>query len=290
MACIAIERFCHKKTRGFRPYKIYSTLSYHPEWDIAPPTEKKMKKIRNLLSQPYYFLGSGGQAYAFVSKDQTSVLKLFKHHHMKEKSYLDQIPLPPFLAKLRTQHRKIHLKRLSQIFGSTITAWNRFKKESGLIYLHLNKTDHLQTTVTLFDAIGVQHTIPLDQIEFALQEKATMAFPKLNRLISEGKITEAKTHITSLLELFCRRSEVEILDLDARKRNFGFVGERAIEIDLGSFITHECLKSPQMRKKIFFFESMILYRWIKKHHTHLAEFLEEKIEEKLHQSPYSDSV
>jgi len=96
----------------------------------------------------------------------------------------------------------------------------------------------------------------------------------------------AKTCLESLLDLIFARCQTGVLDRDPiMKRNFGFIGEKAIEIDLGSFSLDAFLKSPRASKRTLFFETMKLRRWIKKNHPELYSFLEEKIQEKLSQNP-----
>src|ERR1041385_4811284 len=87
-AFIAIERFCHRQTDGFRNSKILSTLSFHPEWEISSLPPAELANMRRLLSRPFFYLGSGGQCYSFLNEDGVTVLKVFKHHHMRTNSFL----------------------------------------------------------------------------------------------------------------------------------------------------------------------------------------------------------
>jgi len=271
-AFIAVERFCHKQTHGFRLQKIQSDLPHDPAWETTPLSVEEMQNIKKLLSQPYYFLGSGGQCYAFVSQDHQTVLKMFKHHHMRPQSWLDTLPVPKIFESFRQKHQKIRMERLNTIFSSCKIAYDRFREGTGLIYMHLNKTNDLKQKLKLFDAIGSVHEIDLDQTEFALQKKATMTYPTIASLMEAQEIEAAKARLISFLDLILERCKVGVVDHDPRKRNFGFVGEKAIEIDLGSFSVNEYLKSPKAGKRILFFETMKLRRWINKNYPQLSEF------------------
>ncbi len=270
---VAIERFCHRQTHGFSMRKIRSDLTFNTKWESSHPSRPELQEIRDHLSQPYSFLNSGGESYVFVSKDGDYVLKFFKQHHMRPNHWTDSF-LPKSIQNRRT-------KRLNTLFSSCKLAYNRFREETGLVYLHLNKTDNLNVELQLFDPIGVVHKLPLDQFEFALQKRASMAYPTLSALANAREFDAAKVRLSSLVSLMARRCQVGLADHDARKRNFGFIGGQAVEIDLGSFSLNESLKTPQKTSRAFLLETMKLRRWIKKYHPELSGFLDEQIQQTL---------
>lgn len=234
IACVAIERFCHKQTRGFALHKILSAPSIEAE--EFPLCEKVYEEMNLLFEKPFTFLGSGGQCYAFLSHDGTTVLKFFKQHHLRLWHFLNRLYLPSFLEPLRAKQLcKIeHYSPL--LLESCKIAWRDFKEQSGLIYLHLNQTHHFQKPATLIDPLGIAHSIDLDQTEFALQKRAELCYPKFRRLLQEADLPAAKECIDSLIALIRDRQRQEIQDRDPHiRKNIGFIGNRAIEIDLGSF-------------------------------------------------------
>ncbi|NGX39051.1 MAG: hypothetical protein KR126chlam1_00371 [Chlamydiae bacterium] len=277
MAFILLERFCHHQTRGFRISKIHSNLPHNPKWSLPPLSSNEMEEVKKALNQPYRFLDSGGQCYAFVSKDQQYVLKFFKHHHMRPSSLLDHLPTLKVLTPFLEKQKKKRTMRLEEMFTSFTIAFERLRDQTALLYLHLNKSEDLNTTLKLYDAIGIRHRIDLDNIEFALQRKASMAYPTLTTLATSGEIEAAKVRIASLLDLMITRCKQGIADHDPRKRNFGFIKEQAVEIDLGSFTLDDSLMTESTGKRTFFFETVKLRRWVKKYHPELFDFLEEEI-------------
>src|SRR2546428_4046403 len=126
---IAVERFCHHQTEGFRVHKIASTLPYDPKWDVAPLSADEQLAVDKALDQPFTFLGSGGQCYAFLSQDQTTVIKFFKHHHMRPINWLNRLSLPIFLDKYRLKIIEMRQKKFDHIFGSCKIAYDDFKEE-----------------------------------------------------------------------------------------------------------------------------------------------------------------
>jgi hypothetical protein len=273
IAFFAVERFCHEETHGFRLQKIRADLPSNPDWDTQFPEDHQEKKLQGILSQPFYFLNSGGEAYAFVSKDGKYVLKFFKLHHMRPYNFSDVfLPHP-----LRVKCQKMRKKKLTTLFSSCKLAYERFRERTGLIYLHLNKTDFLHVKLKIFDAIGAVHHLQLDKLPFALQEKALLAYPTLSSLAEAQEWDAAKRRISSLLDLIVARCRAGLADRDARKRNFGFIGDHAIEIDLGSFRVDESLKTKTAMEKVLLHETLKLRRYIKKRHPQLSEYFEEKL-------------
>jgi hypothetical protein len=130
---IALERFCHWQTAGFRPYKIVSTASSH--------TSPCPEEIAKTLEQPFYFLGSGNQFYAFESQDRTLVIKFLKYRR-------------PSAGAVRT---------------SAALAYDHLKEETGLIYANAHQ---FTAPLTIYDKIGIAHVIDLNRCEFFLQKKA----------------------------------------------------------------------------------------------------------------------
>lgn len=277
VAFMALERFCHKQTKGFRLQKIQADLPHNSDWETVLPADCEIDRLRAILKEPFYFLNSGGESYAFVSKDDKYVLKFFKLHHMRPKSIEDALLPPP----LRAKYRQMRTKKLTTLFSSCKLAYEKFRKGSGLVYLHLNQTDNLKTKLKFYDAIGAVHTLDLDKVPFALQEKATLAYPTITALAEAKEIDAAKLRLSSLIELITTRCQAGLSDHDARARNFGFIGEEAIEIDLGSFSFDETLKLPQETRKTLVHETLKLRRYIKKRHPELLDFFDEKMKQHL---------
>jgi hypothetical protein len=271
------ERFCHKQTKGFRMQKIQADLPYNPQWDTLLPADHDIKKLRSIFAQPFYFLDCGGESYAFASKDGKYVLKFFKLHHMRPKRPEDFLLPPP----LRNKYRSVRTKRLANLFSSCVLAYEKFRAGCGLLYLHLNQTDLLKTRLTFYDAIGALHSIDLDTVPFALQEKAVLAYPTLTALASAQEYDAAKRRLSSLLDLIVARCQAGLSDHDARARNFGFIGDQAIEIDLGSFTFDADLKTPSRTHQTLLHETLKLRRYLKKRHPELIEFFDKTMQKHL---------
>lgn len=267
-----IERFCHKQTHGFRPHKILTTRT--ERFPNTLSTDEEIDRLKEIFSKPFYFLNSGGESYAFVSSDQQYVIKFFKQHHMREKSWEDYFVPKSIREKLRS-HR---LFRFNRFYTSCSLAQERFKEETALVYLHLSQTNDFKKPLKIYDAIGAVHYLKLDDIDFALQKKVSLALPTLQWLIENKESEKAKERLSSLVHLIMNRCQRGIADHDVQNRNFGFLGSKAIELDLGSFTVNENLKNPQEAKKVLLYETTSLRNWLKKKDSQLYDFLDNKIE------------
>ncbi len=231
LCCWGTARFCKLQTGSFTIARISSQLQYHPEWEVPALSENDEQEIKKALSQPYYFFSKGAQSFVFASEDGTAVIKFFRHHHLSAPSWVRFLPLA-------WARHSIHKKnsKLSKDFTSYKLAYEVLREESGLLYLHLNKTSHLNLTLDLVDNLGIHHPLPLDQYEFVVQKRATLVYSALETWIQKGEFEEAKKALTSLVKLLTVRSQKGIFDKDPDlNTNFGFIGTQSLQIDIGRF-------------------------------------------------------
>jgi len=275
---LCIERFCYFQTGGFRFYEILSDRNYDSKWDTETLSDHELDEIRNLLNQPFHFLGGGGQCYAFESLDGSVVLKFFRHDYLRPEALLRKISFPSFLEPLKQTMLNLRSSSVGRCLAGAKIAFEELKEETGMLYVHLNKTEGLFQTLTFTDKIGVKHTIDIDKTEFTLQKKAELIFSKIEREIRMGNKQNAKMCIKAFFEamIFCAKKG--ILDQDtAIRRNFGFINEKAVFIDTGSLIKDESIKEATNLKNDLMIKSRRLYRWIRKHHPEYIPFFEKQL-------------
>ncbi|MGE5196843.1 MAG: hypothetical protein ACM3JI_05895 [Anaerolineae bacterium] len=275
---VLIERFCYMQTAGFRLAKIQPDRSFYSDKRL-PSSFAQDRETLQLLDQPFFFLGSGVQSYAFISEDEKIVLKFFKHYHsFPSTAFLEKLPLPSPLDRLRKKVLLNRETRMNHIFKSCEIAFNELPKETGVIYIHLRPTSRLNKDVHIFDKLGIHHSIDLDSIPFVLQIKAELIYPKLQKLLKQNDQSGAKRCIDSILDRIVGRCQKGIVNSDPIiRRNFGFIGEEAVEIDIGSFNENPFVKKPYSLKKELFFETLELKQWLEQNNLELATYLDEKI-------------
>ena len=277
---VLVERFCDQKTGGFQITKIESDHPFNPQWETPPPSDTEWEEIDQMLDQRFTFFSYGGQAYVFLSDDGKTVLKLFKQHHMRVPAWIKSFPLPKVWKRVRNKWVYRKEDKFVLFFDSCKIAFDDFRERTGLIYLHLNKTDYLNKQITIVDKLGIEHQIDLDQTDFALQHRAKLPKNHFESLRKKNQIELAKSSIDSILKMMVERSQKGIADRDPNlRRNCGFIQDQAIEIDLGSYTRNETLKIPFIGKTDVYQKSLQLKRMISKTYPELSPYLEERLGE-----------
>lgn len=279
LACIialgAIERLHSYQNGGFRPSKLISTLPSV----LSTPSPK----IDMLLDQSFRYYGKGGTSFVFLGDDGKTILKLFKHQHLFSKSYLFSIALPGItdffrIRKIVYDKKKQAHKHHSFFFNSCKLAHEKLKEETGLIYLSPEPNSYFTKKIRLIDSWGFVHSIDLSRTEFAIQERADLFFPYLENLLRTQQKEKCKLAIDSLFALIERRCNQGIGDRDPNLLiNFGFIHDKAVEFDLGSYFSDPRLKNPQAKARELFFSTYGLQMWLEKHSPDLLEYLLDRI-------------
>lgn len=242
MGSYLITVFCNAQTEGFSLARIHSSLSYNPSWEVDPSSKATKEELEEILSQPFQYLGHGGQCFAFVSQDQRFVVKFFKHRLRIPYTLLYSLPGIASLSKRKIE--KAH-RKLDRDFGSYKIAYETLKEESGLIEIHLNKTSFPVKTMTLIDKLGIAHKISLDNIEFVIQKKGILAYDYFNCLLKSGDFASLSNGVRQTIELFTKRCQKGIFDEDPRiHRNLGFADGKPFFIDVGRFTWDPARKDP----------------------------------------------
>lgn len=295
---LAVANFCHSHTQGFWLQKILRKLPDEPRYHCATLSTADNEQVKKILDQPFHYLGMGSQCFCFASADDKYVIKFFKLDHVRywyfkkaveprnwskyaglfKDSWLHAFPLPSALHHLRDQVIGFRNYRIDTTLLSCKISFDKLREETGTLYLHLNKTDHFKKSLTLIDNIGVVHSIDLDTTRFLLQKKGELVYPYLTKLMKNGEEAKAKRAIQSLLNLIVSRSQKGIANTDALMvQNFGFIEERAVEIDTGSFIQDEIQKNPEVYKRDLLYLSLPLRRWLAQNHPLLVASYDQEL-------------
>ncbi len=229
LVCFFITaRFCKEQTGRFTILRISSNLTPKPEWETASLSPEEYTQIKEILDQPYSYLDNGVQSFVFASSDGQYVIKFFRHDHLDGPFWLT----PNQKAKKQAQ--------LHKEFLSYKLAYENLRKQTGLVFLHLNKSKNLHQTLDLVDKIGIHHPIPLDNYEFLIQKRASLLYTALNQMIEENRINDGKETLSKLVELLSHRAKEGISDKDPDLiTNFGVIGTDPIQIDVGRFSQRE---------------------------------------------------
>ncbi len=283
---LKVERLSDKISIVSRPAKrfsinqVISDYPFNPEWEVKTPPET-IQFLNMLTQQSFYWLGKGFQATAFVSEDGEYVLKFFQQGRLKEVPFLHN-PVGFLFSKAfreKMDERQIHRE---EIFLSSKMAYEEFPEESGILYVHLNKTNDLIKGIKLHDSGGQSYRLRGDDACFVLQRKADYVLPTIKTLMNEGRVDEAKARIDQIFDLLLSMAQKGFLDGDLalmRNNNIGFVQDRAIYIDTGH-ITHRNHVNVKERM-VFEFDTRVapLHDWLKMRYPELATYYKERASE-----------
>ena len=237
---VRIDRVYFKRNHSFCIRFIYSSIDNRPEWDLPAPSSKEVTLLDEVLKQKFHYLAKGCHCYAFISEDQQYVIKFHRYaSHLRIFPWLNH-PFSYQFSEHRKSIMKHNLEKLKENLQSYTHSSQALKEETGLIMLHINRTDTLHRNVTLVDATQAEYQIPLDQVTFILQHKANLIYPTLDKLVSEKKIDDAKKVITNVVQLITDCCKKGYVDEDpVLRKNYGLIAGRAIHIDVGDLVRNE---------------------------------------------------
>lgn len=206
---------------GLIVYLLYKgSFSASDLYTNIPRGSEETAHIVPFLEQKFTYIGEGSQMYAFVSEDQTTVLKLFKARHERPLRFSEYVK--NLGKKDWEQSRRKWQIKFQETCRRYKTAFFHLKEETGLIFIHFQKTP-ISLPVTLKKRATIQ--LDLSQYPFVLQKKATLA-PEYVRNHPEG--------VEALRQFFANRTHKGFSDpRQSLSVNYGFIGETPIQIDPG---------------------------------------------------------
>ncbi len=218
-----------KETVLFFPYEIPASLPFRPEWELSSLSPSEQDHI---FSQPFSYLGKGHQCIAFESQDQRYVLKFPYHTHRLPHALIHNLPF--FKNRYEQKLTRSIQKKLSKDAEPLRLAFTRLKEETGLVAIHWNRTSTLGRTITITDDANQTYLINLDHAAFAVQKKAELLYPCLERWMNSGEAHLAKEGLSRLVAFLHERPSKGLEDPEAiLEGNFGFIGTAPVQIDTG---------------------------------------------------------
>lgn len=307
---LGLEQLVERSTRGFWIERVKAdNLSYQAAFETTPSTKEELASIKTLLKQPFYLMGSGSECFAFISQDGKYVIKLFKLDHLRPvylrkgifrhdlREYASSLsPEPPYqkyfpktIQNLLNRVRGIREFRVQRTFQSIVLAYNQLKKETALVYVHLNPSEEFTEPLVLYDSCHIAHQVDPNAVRFVIQETATPFIPHMKALIKAEKKEEIERSLSSLLDLLIHRCKNGLADRDIIARNFGFVRGDAIEIDTGSFSRSSKMKEDWIYTQEIYYATLEIRSWLEKQNPQIATRFSELVDEKISQEGESQT-
>jgi hypothetical protein len=285
LTVFGVARIYYRLTDDFRISNMTYEIAHNHEWEIASITPQEHENLSKILDQKYSYLGKGAQSYVFTSEDGLYVIKFFKFKHLKPSIFLNALPpLPPFSNYVKKETIRKD-RKLKSVFNGYKLAYEIHKYDSGLVFIHLNKTENfINKTVTVFDKIGREHKIDLDTNVFLLQRKGETLRTVMTDLLKKNDIVVAKQRIRQIFDLYVTEYKKGAYDHDhGVMHNTGFVGTEPIHLDVGKFSPDENICQASVYKS----DLKIIYRkidlWLKNNFPHSRDEIVKDMEEKFNE-------
>lgn len=278
-AFILTENLTHKKTEGFACLKIASSLRHHPDWDIAPLKEEERTLLATeVFTQPYSYLARGAQAFAFLSADGKYVIKFFRLYRITPPFWTANWRWPFSLQIYRLARMENRYKKTHKDFSSYKLAFDALRSETGLLWVHLNKSSDWKQQLTIRDKMGITHQLDLDDTAFVVQRYADLFYPKLETCIQKNNLKEAEKILDGVVELLLKRIHARIYDKDPNlTKNFGVLDGAVVEIDVGRFDRDKELDGTPKEEILRITHH--LFEWLWDAQPDLAKYLERRIDQ-----------
>ncbi len=270
-----LGRLYYQLTAGFTLGNIRSDFPFQPQWEVRPLMASEEAEFSKALNQPYTYLGKGCQSYVFASEDGEYVVKFFKYQRYRLQSWLAYFPPMPAIKKYRQEKIENKWNKLDGFVRSWKVAFENLKEETGLLFVHLNKTSHLHHQLIIFDKIGLQYTVDLDQMDFCIQRRASMLCDILLEFKKKDDLAGAQQLIHQLLSVILSEYSRGLADNDhALMQNTGVAQGKPVHIDVGQFVFNEAVRQPAVFHQELFTKTFKFKVWLGESYPELKEYLE----------------
>lgn len=262
-------------TKQFNVATIHSNLSYNDYWTVDPlPDSQQELLTQQIVASTYDYFGSGPHYYTFVDSTKNYVIKFFKKNHLSPRGWLKRYPL--YVLRYFGYEELPDDQFLSEhLFTNYKHAYEAFRQETALIYLHLNKHREFKKKLNIIDAKGRSQFIDLNSCEFVIQRKVEKLFDRLDKLSAD--IKEFKNAIHAILRLVVLRCEKGFACPNVPLYNhFGFVADQPIQYDCGILTKDLSMKYPLNIQREVILTAEKLALWASEHHPSLSLLIQEE--------------
>ncbi|CAM0116938.1 hypothetical protein [Rhabdochlamydiaceae symbiont of Dictyostelium giganteum] len=219
-----IRFISHNQAFNFSLGRIRSYFAYQQSWDMGSLSQEETAHLQDILSQPFHYLNAGTRSYVFESEDKKYVIKFFisRRHPVGLKNIFHY------------EKKEKRWQKVMKMCNAYALAYQEMKEDTGLIYLHLNQTSHLNKTIKLVDKLHRVHFVDLDHTEFVIQERVETLLDRMRRLQKNHDIEGINYSLSQIMKLMEKRYQKGLRDQEKLSpSNFGFIGQRAVQIGLG---------------------------------------------------------
>lgn len=273
-------RLYYAMTDGFRVAHISSDFSFDPRFETRSLTLEEKQNLKEVLGQPYHYLGKGCQSYVFASQDGEHVIKFFKYQRTRPKPWDDFFAFIPAVDRFREKKIARKTAKRERFFDSWRVSFDHLHEETGLVFVHLNKTEDLNVDFTIYDKMGFEHHLDLDQYEFAVQKRAEMICDVIDQWMAEpGGQEKTEALLDELMAMIELEYDRGFGDHDhALIQNTGVYYGKPLHIDFGQFAFFPEVSDKEIRDQELFNKTYKFRLWLAESHPSLATYFDDKLQ------------
>lgn len=191
------------------------------------------------IDQPFSYLGRGRQCFAFESLDGKYVLKFPRTDIYQTPFWMRAFPLTLF-SKKHEKSQAVRSKREAFVLNSMKIAYDELRDETGVVGIHFGESENKDKKITIVDPLGFSYRVPVHRSTFVLQLKRPILMKVFLEALSSGDKEKGKIILDAFIDLVVSRGKKGIWNKDESfLRNYGFDGEKGVQIDIGSFYHRE---------------------------------------------------
>jgi hypothetical protein len=218
--------------------------------------------VREILNQPFHYLGKGRQCFVFESLDQKYVLKFFNQTYLK---------MPWYSLFFEEKERAKRNLRRSFYETSYEIAYRELGEE--ILYLHMGPSEDLPQLL-LQDRVGQEHLLDLNSLPFVLQKRGTPLYVWLDELYKKEGNQGLCRAVDEFVFEVQRRISKNIADADHDvEHNWGYVDGHIFHLDPGR-LYYQDLTEPVRLREEWARATRNLDRWLKIHYPEASAHLQ----------------
>lgn len=273
---------CFKSSLPFRVDEIRPVRDFSFQAAQTVPQEE-LEKLRAIFSHPFTYVRESDQCYLFISQNKEYLLKFFKMRKLTPKYWLNYIPFP-WLEQERLNKIGHRERARQELFGNFKIAFEDFRHQTTLVFIHFFSTNWLKSKVCLIDQEGLDHTVLLDTVPFVLQRRPTLLCEYVDDLVRQDKTKEAVSSLLLILDIVQDRCERGFRDQDGDlESDYGFIGNRAVFTEVAKMVYDESLKTRLATLREVFKISRKISDWLEKYYPSLIEDFQKEAQDLISQ-------
>ncbi len=242
---------------------------------------ENVDRVNAILNESFHYIGRGRQCYVFGSSDGRYVLKMPRFDRYSLPFFWRAMPRS-FMDSYKKSLFDGRQERLFFTLESFRIAATDLRDETAVLYLHFHQTKSLPSRFVIYDRLNRPVKINLNQMAFALQEKKTIMMPLCIKALREKNREIAEKMLAAFLDIIEIRARKGISNRDPSfLKNFGWDGEKSIQIDIGSFWRRSDLPEDKVYLQSLLDGTAPFRAWLAKIDPEMLDWFEHRLEEKV---------